>query len=114
MQGGADWLMAFSDTPAVKAMVAYLSSTLGGANWAKAGFDLSPNMGANGQYIDAALVKKGAALANTQGFTADIGDSITGGFGKAEFTAITNFVNGQDLKTQLDNAAKVQAEATNQ
>lgn len=111
LQGGADWMMAFKDTPAVRALVTYLSSELGGANWAKAGFDLSPNKGANGNYADPALIKKGAALASTQGFTPDIGDSIPGGFGKAEWTAIVNFVNGQDLQTQLDNAAKVQAEA---
>src|SRR4029079_2944438 len=111
LQGGADLMMAFKDTPAVQALVGYLSSDLGGANWAKAGFDLSPNKGANGQYTDAALVKKGAALANTQGFTPDIGDSIPGGFGKAEWTALINFVNGQDLQPQLDNAAKAQSEA---
>lgn len=114
LQGGADWLMAFNDTPAVRALVAYLSSTTGGANWAKASFDLSPNKGANGQYTDPALIKKGAALANTQGFTPDIGDTITGGFGKAEWTAIVNFVNGQDLDTQLAAAAQVQQAATGQ
>lgn len=114
LQGGADWMMAFKDTPAVRALVTYLSSELGGANWAKAGFDLSPNKGAYGQYSDPALVKKGAALANTQGFTPDIGDSIPGGFGKAEWTAIINYVNGQDLQTQLNNAAKAQSDALKQ
>ncbi len=114
LQGAVEPMMAFNDTPAVRALVAYLSSDLGGANWAKAGFDLSPNSGANGQYTDPSLVKKGEALANTQGFTPDIGDSIPGGFGKAEWTAIVNFVNGQPLQPQLDAAAKVQAEATKQ
>ena len=112
LQGGADWMMAFNDTPAVRALVAYLSSTEGGANWAKAGFDLSPNTGAAGNYVDAALVKKGAALANTQGFTPDIGDTITGGFGSAEWKAIVDYVNGGDLTAALAAAAKVQAEAT--
>jgi alpha-glucoside transport system substrate-binding protein len=51
-------------------------------------------------------------LANTQGFTPDIGDTIPGGFGKAEWTAIVNFVNGKDLAAELAAAAKVQAEAT--
>jgi alpha-glucoside transport system substrate-binding protein len=111
LQGGADWLMAFNDTPAVRALVAYLSSELGGANWAKASFDLSPNNGANGQYTDPALIKKGEALANTSGFTPDIGDSIPSGFGTAEFTAITNFVNGGDLQTELDQLAAAQAAA---
>ncbi len=111
LQGGADWMMAFSDTPAVKALVAYLSSAEGGANWAKASFDLSPNKGAAGNYVDAALIKKGAALANTQGFTPDIGDTIPGGFGSAEFKGISDYVNGGDLDTILADLAAVQAEA---
>jgi alpha-glucoside transport system substrate-binding protein len=111
LQGGADWLMAFSDSPAVKALVAYLSSTEGGANWAKASFDLSPNMGANGNYVDPALIKKGEALANTKGFTPDIGDTIPGGFGSAEFKGISDYVNGGDLDTILNDLAAVQAEA---
>jgi len=111
LQGGADWMMAFSDKPAVKALVAYLSSTEGGANWAKASFDLSPNKGAAGNYTDPALIKKGEALANTKGFTPDIGDSIPGGFGSAEWTAIVTYVNGGDLDAALKAAAAVQAAA---
>ena len=110
MQGGADWMMAFSDSAAVKAFVKYLSSTEGGANWAKAGFDLSPNKGADGNYEDAALIKKGAALANTSGFTNDLGDTIPGGFGNAEFAGITDYVNGGDLDTILATIAATQAE----
>ena len=51
------------------------------------------------------------ALANTLGFTSDIGDTIPGGFGKAEWTAIVSYVNGGDLDAALDAAEKVQAEA---
>ena len=111
LQGGADWLMAFNDSAAVKALIAYLSSNEGGANWAKASFDLSPNKGAAGNYVDASLIKKGDALANTSGFTPDIGDTIPGGFGSAEFTALSNYVNGQDIDTLLDSLAAVQSEA---
>jgi alpha-glucoside transport system substrate-binding protein len=111
LQGAYNLLAAFNDTPAVRATVAYLSSAEGGANWAKASFDLSPNKGAAGNYTDPGLVKKGEALANTTGFTEDIGDAIPGGFGKAEWTALVNFVNGKDLGPELDAAAKVQAEA---
>ena len=114
LQGGADWMMAFGDSPAVKALVAYLSSDLGGANWAKAGFDLSPNKGADGNYVDAALVKKGAALSSTSGFTPDTGDTIPGGFGSAEFKGISDYVNGSDLDTMLADLAAVQAEALGQ
>ena len=111
MQGGADWLMAFNDTPAVRALISYLSSLEGGANWAAAGFDLSPNMGADGNYIDPALIKKGAALANATGFTPDLGDTIPGGFGSAEWTALVDYVNGGDLDAALDAVAQAQLEA---
>ncbi|MBE0671013.1 MAG: carbohydrate ABC transporter substrate-binding protein [Anaerolineales bacterium] len=111
LQGGADWMMAFSDKPAVKALVAYLSSTEGGANWAKATFGLSPNKGANGNYVDPALQKLGQALAETKGFTPDIGDTIPGGFGNAEWKAIVEYLNGGDLDKALSDAAAVQAEA---
>jgi alpha-glucoside transport system substrate-binding protein len=111
LQGGADWMMAFSDKPAVKALVAYLSSADGGANWAKATFGLSPNKGAVGNYTDPALQKLDEALSNTKGFTPDIGDTIPGGFGSAEWKAIVDYVNGGDLQTALDAAAAVQASA---
>ncbi|HLF25024.1 MAG TPA: ABC transporter substrate-binding protein [Anaerolineae bacterium] len=112
LQGGADWMMAFNDTPAVRALVAYLSSEVGGANWAKANFGLSPNRGAAGNYTEPALSKLGEALANTQGFTPDIGDTITAGFNAAEWSAIVSFVNGEDLDTALQPAVQAQQEAT--
>lgn len=111
LQGGADLMLSFSDKPAVKALVTYLASPVGGANWAAAGFDETPNKGGAGHYTDPQLVKKAEALANTSGFTYDIGDTIPGGFGKAEWTAIVNFVNGKPLDAELAAAAKVQAEA---
>jgi alpha-glucoside transport system substrate-binding protein len=111
LQGGADWMMAFNDTPAVHALVAYLSSAEGGASWAKATFGLSPNKGAAGNYTDPALQKLGDALAATTGFTPDIGDTIPGGFGSAEWTAIVDYINGGDLDAGLAAAAAVQASA---
>ncbi len=111
LQGGSDWMMAFKDTPAVKALVTYLSSPLGGENWAKAGFDLSPNKAAAGNYSDATLQKKAEAFYNTTGFTPDIGDTIPGGFGSAEWKAIVDYLNGGDLDTALKTAADVQAAA---
>ncbi|HEX2980386.1 MAG TPA: hypothetical protein VHO48_08990, partial [Anaerolineaceae bacterium] len=69
VQGGADWMMAFNDTPAVRALVTYLSSALGGKNWAAASFDLSPNLAAQGNYVDPGLQKRGDILANAKGFT---------------------------------------------
>jgi alpha-glucoside transport system substrate-binding protein len=111
LQGGSDWMMSFSDSDAVKALVAYLSSDLGGQTWAEVGFDLTPNLAGAGSYVDPSLAKKGQILADAEGFVPDIGDSIPGGFGSAEFTGITDYVNGGDLDAILDNLAQVQSEA---
>jgi alpha-glucoside transport system substrate-binding protein len=111
LQGGSDWMMAFSDSPAVQALVTYLSSDMGGQKWAEVGFDLTPNLAGVDSYTDPALLKKGAILANATGFTPDIGDSIPGGFGSAEFKGVTDFVNGADLDTVLNTIAQVQADA---
>ena len=109
LQGSVEPLMAFNDTPAVKALVAYLSSATGGTNWAKATFGLSPNNGAAGNYTDPSLQKLGEAVASTKGFTFDVGDSIPS-FGSAEFKGITDFVNGGDLDGILSTLATAQAE----
>jgi alpha-glucoside transport system substrate-binding protein len=114
LQGAVEPMMAFSDKPAVQALVTYLSSAQGGANWAGATFGLSPNMGAAGNYTDPALQKLGDAIATTQGFTTDIGDTIPGGFGSAEFQAISAYVNGGDLTALLADLAAKQAEGLNQ
>ncbi len=102
MQGGADYMMAFSDSAAAKALVAYLTSADGAAAWAKAGFDLSPNMKATDQYTDPQLTKKAAALANATGFTPDLGDTIPAPFGDNEWKAIISVVQGGDIQTALD------------
>ncbi|MBA4383710.1 MAG: hypothetical protein C0410_03150 [Anaerolinea sp.] len=109
LQGGSDWLMAFSDKPAVKALVAYLSSTKGGQMWAQVGFDLTPNLAGADAYVDPAFLKKGQILANAAGFTPDIGDSIPGGFGSVEFKGITDYVTGGDLDSILSTIAAAQA-----
>jgi alpha-glucoside transport system substrate-binding protein len=111
LQGAIEPMMAFNDTPAVQALVTYLSSTQGGANWAGATFGLSPNAGATGNYTDPALQKLDDAIANIQGFTPDIGDTIPGGFGSTEFEGVTEFVSGGDLYNILALLATVQAEA---
>ncbi|HSL43096.1 MAG TPA: ABC transporter substrate-binding protein [Anaerolineales bacterium] len=114
LQGSIEPMMAFNDTPAVRALVMYLSSEQGGANWAGATFGLSPNTGATGNYTDPALQKLGDAVANTEGFTPDIGDTIPGGFGSAEFQGVTEYVNGGDLDAILDRLADAQAEGLSQ
>jgi len=111
LQGGSDWLMAFNDTPAVRSLVKYLSSNKGGEMWAQIGFDLTPNATGNAAYASPEAIKKAGLLAGATGFTPDIGDSIPGGFGSAEFSGITDFVNGGDLTAILDTIAAAQADA---
>jgi len=112
LQGGTDLMMVFNASPAAKAVVGYLTSEAGAKKWAEVGFDLSPNKKARGMYADASLAKKGEILATAQGFTPDIGDTIPGGFGSAEWKAIVDYINdATDLDTALAEAAKVQAEA---
>ncbi|NLE84362.1 MAG: carbohydrate ABC transporter substrate-binding protein [Chloroflexi bacterium] len=111
LQGGSDWLMVFNDTPAVRSLIKYLSSDKGGEMWATIGFDLSPNAKGNQSYTSEEAAKKADLLANATGFTPDIGDSIPGGFGSAEFSGITDYVNGGDLDAILNTIADAQADA---
>jgi alpha-glucoside transport system substrate-binding protein len=112
LQGGSDWMMAFSDEPAVQAIFAYLSSDVGGQNWANEAFGLTTNTAGLPLYDEStALGKLAQILSEAEAFTPDIGDSIPGGFGNAEWTAIINYLNGGDLQQALDQAAAVQQEA---
>jgi len=111
VQGGADLMLSFSKSAAVQAFVTYLSSEQGAVNWAKEGFDETPNKLGVGHYTNPQNVKKADAIAKAAGFVPSIGDAIPGGFAKAEWTAIVNFVNGKDLDSELATAAKAQAEA---
>lgn len=112
LQGGADWMMAFSDEPAVQAIFAYLSSAQGGQNWATEAFGLTPNTAGLPLYDPSTdLGKLAAILSEATAFTPDIGDTIPGGFNNAEWTAIVNYINGADLQAELDRAAAVQQEA---
>ncbi len=112
VQGGSDWMMAFSNKNAVKAVFAYLSSDLGGQNWAKAGgLGLSPNKAGANAYTDPQLIKYSAILSAAKGFTPDIGDTIPGGFATAEWKAIVGYVNGGNLDNLLATVAKAQADA---
>lgn len=111
MQGGADYMMAFSDSPAAKALVGYLTGAAGAETWASVGFDLSPNKLADGKYTDAQLTKKAAALSAAAGFTPDLGDTIPAPFGEAEWKAIIAVVQGTPAAEALAPAAAAQAEA---
>lgn len=112
LQGGQDWMMAFSDKPAVKALVHYLSSDMGGQKWAEVGFDLTPNLAGRGHYPTQALQDRANLLYEAEDFVPDIGDAIPGGFTSAEFTGVTDYVNGsRELGAILDELAEIQQEA---
>lgn len=109
VQSGADWMMVFNDTPAVHAVVGYLTSTEGGAAWAQSGFGLSPNNGSEGNYSDPISADLAAVLANAAAATPDLGDSIQPTFGAAEWEAIVDVVSGaSDIPTALAAAASAQ------
>jgi alpha-glucoside transport system substrate-binding protein len=108
LHGGMDWLMAFSDSPAVKALVAYLSSNRGGQMWAQVGLGTTPNSAATNAYTDAKLEKQAQILAHTNAFVPEISEAIPGGFANAERQAIVDFVNGANLAGELDKVAAIQ------
>jgi alpha-glucoside transport system substrate-binding protein len=113
VQGGADYMYAFSTSAAAKAMLSYITGPVGAANWAATGFSLDPNKQASGHYIDPQLADMAKILENTNGFTPDIGDTIGGTFQTAEWTAIVNSVQGQDIQTQLNNVEAAQMASLN-
>jgi alpha-glucoside transport system substrate-binding protein len=111
VQGGADFMYAFSTSNAAKALLAYLTGPVGAANWAAAGFSLDPNKQANGKYTDSQNAKMADILTNAKGFTPDIGDTIPAPFGTAEWAAIIAVVQGKDIKSELDTVEAAQMQA---
>jgi alpha-glucoside transport system substrate-binding protein len=111
VQGGADLMLAFSNSPAVQALVTYLASPAGGEKWAEVGFDETPNLAGAGHYTDPQLQKKGAALAAAKGLINSIGDAIPNGFANVEWSGIISYVNGGDLDSILNTLAEAQKEA---
>ena len=111
LQGGGDFMMAFSNKPAAMALVAYITSATGGQNWAAAGFGLSPNKGAAGKYSDPQLAKLGDMLNNAKGFTFDVGDALGAPFNDAEFKGVVSIVQGGNIKTTLDGIAAAQKQS---
>ena len=108
LQGGADYMYAFSTSAAANALLSYITGPVGAANWAAAGFSLDPNKQAEGKYIDPQLQDMAQILSTTNGFTPDIGDTIGGTFGTAEWTAIINTVQGKDIQTELNTVEQAQ------
>jgi alpha-glucoside transport system substrate-binding protein len=112
LQGGMDWMFAFNDNPATQAVFAYLSGEEGGSQWAQVGFDLSPNLAAEGNYESPVLEQSGEILAAAEGFTPSIGDTIPGGFGTAQWTGLIQYItDAEDLDTVLDRLEEAQSQA---
>ena len=49
------------------------------------------------KYTDVSLTKKADILLNSSGFTPDLGDTIPSPFGTAEWKAIVDVVQGEDM-----------------
>jgi alpha-glucoside transport system substrate-binding protein len=111
IHGSSDWMMAFSDSAAVKALVAYLSSNQGGQMWAQVGFGITPNNTGTNSYTDEILQKQAQILANAKTFVPDLGEAIPGGFADAERKAVVDFLKGADLDAVLNQVTAVQMQA---
>ncbi|MBZ0278310.1 MAG: hypothetical protein K8I60_19335, partial [Anaerolineae bacterium] len=97
MQVGGDFMGVFNNTPAVQAVMAYLSSADGASAWATSGFDLTPNNAVDLMaYTGEISADKAAALVAAPDVSFDVGDLIPPGLGQAEFDGITAVVGGAD------------------
>lgn len=102
MQVGGDFIGAFNNTPAVQAVIAYLSSGDGAAAWAASGFDLTPNAAVDtSAYTNEISAAKAEALGAAPDVSFDVGDLLPGGLGQAEFDGITAVVGGADAAETL-------------
>ena len=111
LQGGGDFMMAFSNKPAAMALIAYITSATGGENWAAANFGLTANKAGAGKYGDPQLAKLGDILNNATGFTFDVGDGLGAPFNDAEFKGVVSIVQGSNIKTTLDGIAAAQQQS---
>jgi alpha-glucoside transport system substrate-binding protein len=111
IHGSSDWMIAFNDSAAVKALFAYLSSNQGGKMWAQDGFGITPNNAGTNAYTDESLKKQAQILANAKAFVPDLGEAIPGGFADAERKAVVDYLNGADLDTVLNQVTAVQMQA---
>ena len=113
MQVGADIMGVFNNTPAVQAVINYLSSAQGASAWAAAGFDLTPNSAVStSDYADPISADKAQALANAPDVSFDVGDASPAEVGQAEFDNLTAAVGGGDIPTLLDNMEQTFLSAT--
>jgi hypothetical protein len=88
-----------------------VTGTIGGQNWAKANFSVSPNKNANGNYTDPQEIKFAQMLTSASGFTFDIGDALGAPFNDAEWKGIVAVVQGADIAKTLATTAAAQKQS---
>jgi alpha-glucoside transport system substrate-binding protein len=104
MQVGGDFMVVFNDTPAVQAIINYLSSAEGASAWASNDFDLTPNEAVNVENYDSPVNRdKAQALADAPNVSFDVGDALPAEVGQGEFDGIAEALGGGDVQSILDN-----------
>ncbi len=111
VQVSADFMYAFSNKPAAQALIAYWTSDLGAQNFAATNWGLSPNKAGAGKYTDPLMTALGNIFANAGGYAFSTGDAIGDPYSTAQWKAVVNVAQGQDIKTNLDTVAAAQAQS---
>jgi ABC-type glycerol-3-phosphate transport system substrate-binding protein len=114
VEGGGDMLMAFKDTPAIRALVQYLATGEAQTIWAKRGGYTAPaKTVAASAYPDAITRTTAAAVGKAKVFRFDLSDlqpaSFGGTVGQGEFKIFQDFLkspgNAKGIAKQLEAAA---------
>jgi ABC-type glycerol-3-phosphate transport system substrate-binding protein len=114
VEGGGDMLMAFKDTPAIRALVQYLATGEAQTIWAKRGGYTAPaKTVAASAYPDSITRTTAAAVGKAKVFRFDLSDlqpaSFGGTVGQGEFKLFQDFLkspgNAKGIAKQLEAAA---------
>ncbi len=111
VQVSADFMYAFSNSPAAQALIAYWTSDLGAQNFAATNWGLSPNKAGTGKYTDPLMTTLGNIFANAGGYAFSTGDALGDPYSTAQWKAVVNVAQGQDIKTNLDAVAAAQTQS---
>jgi alpha-glucoside transport system substrate-binding protein len=114
VEGGGDMLMAFKDSPAIRALVQYLATGEAQTIWAKLGGYTAPASTVSpSAYPDAITRATAAAVGKAKVFRFDLSDlqpaSFGGTVGQGEFKLFQDFLkspsNATGIAKQLESAA---------
>ncbi|MGA7192628.1 MAG: extracellular solute-binding protein [Anaerolineales bacterium] len=111
VQVSADFMYAFSNSPAAQALIAYWTSDLGGQNFAATNWGLSANKASTGHFTDPLMTTLSNIFANASGYAFSTGDAIGDPYSTAQWKAVVNVAQGQDIKTNLDTVAAAQTQS---